>query len=602
MAAADSAFPKEVKRRSKNSKELKDSLNSRRFYNILNLPDAEDITQIINGKNLDNLTSKDWKSKEDALSYLREATARKSFIINEKIFDDLMQRLIGSWKLENMSQGIKYLLQILCNIALGTPKQFEDCVSPVFNELIKKYRQQKELYMPFLGTFQAFLFCRTEDVLVSITDILKTLGDPNKKLLLLELLAHSMGSDYANYANKATVQLLIKQIENLMDDRKGEIRSLAAECCSTIQAKWPVSVTKLDKLQKIQIGIDKNPRVCINCLADYADSIVECEELEASVKKLKTSSPPKSIEISIQTPVKKSRKSNVRRAAQSDDDLFSAPQSRQRNPRGTTLLSNKSDIGIPLVQIKVNSSIRIPQEAYLANYPNHLISPLEKKIMKSADTHLLRSRDFEALNCHLISFAKNIRNLSNEQLEEGLQYLAVIGCIDPEYFALTSQQYLEAIITTSIAVFQHFFVKKIKLKSETVNLFWSWLLFADNNVAELLGTQLCKVSWPNDIYISSFRLIEELDGCELQIGILSLLRAYFGSLIDAEIWLVTQKNHLLFLLQKFEETNEKIFFKLLEAMVILDPSYRDYDSIQFLPIMLQTDVYWKIQQREVKRA
>ena len=104
-------------------------------------------------------TSKDWKSKEDALSYLREATARKSFIINEKIFDDLMQRLIGSWKLENMSQGIKYLLQILCNIALGTPKQFEDCVSPVFNELIKKYRQQKELYMPFLGTFQAFLFC-----------------------------------------------------------------------------------------------------------------------------------------------------------------------------------------------------------------------------------------------------------------------------------------------------------------------------------------------------------------------------------------------------------------------------------------------------------
>ena len=121
-------------------------------------------------------------------------------------------------------------------------------------------------------------------------------------------------------------------------------------------------------------------------------------------------------------------------------------------------------------------------------------------------------------------------------------------------------------------------------------------------MAELLGTQLCKVSWPNDIYISSFRLIEELDGCELQIGILSLLRAYFGSLIDAEIWLVTQKNHLLFLLQKFEETNEKIFFKLLEAMVILDPSYRDYDSIQFLPIMLQTDVYWKIQQREVKRA
>ena len=114
-------------------------------------------------------------------------------------------------------------------------------------------------------------------------------------------------------------------------------------------------------LLKIQIGIDKNPRVCINCLADYADSIVECEELEASVKKLKTSSPPKSIEISIQTPVKKSRKSNVRRAAQSDDDLFSAPQSRQRNPRGTTLLSNKSDIGIPLVQIKVNSSIRIPQ-------------------------------------------------------------------------------------------------------------------------------------------------------------------------------------------------------------------------------------------------
>ena len=75
-----------------------------------------------------------------------------------------------------------------------------------------------------------------------------------------------MGSDYANYANKATVQLLIKQIENLMDDRKGEIRSLAAECCSTIQAKWPVSVTKLDKLQKVVFSFIRLPDMFVDLI------------------------------------------------------------------------------------------------------------------------------------------------------------------------------------------------------------------------------------------------------------------------------------------------------------------------------------------------